>query len=100
MTWLLRFPRISEKLISGCITLACALLLAPKEMILLFIVVGQGHFVFAYLYRFKAKKVSRTLLVSYGAAVLVFAGGYLLTEDAVLLAAVTSLYFAWHMLSD
>ncbi|MBM65598.1 MAG: hypothetical protein CMH55_05115 [Myxococcales bacterium] len=100
MTWLLQYPRSSEKLISGLITVACALLLAPKDMVLLFIVVGQGHFVIAYLYRFKAKKVSRTLLLSYGLAVLVFAGGYWLTQDALLLAAVTSIYFAWHMLSD
>lgn len=100
MTFLLNHPRSSEKLLSGIITLCCALLLAPGDMVLLFIVVGQGHFVIAYLYRFKAKKVSRTLVFSYGAAVVLFAGGYLLTRDNLLLAAVTSIYFAWHMLSD
>ncbi|MEC7750840.1 MAG: hypothetical protein VX405_04955 [Myxococcota bacterium] len=100
MTWVLQNLRTSEKLISAVITLACALLLSQKDLVLLFIVVGQGHFVIAYLYRFRAKRVSRTLMVNYMLAVVVFAGGYWLTGDALLLAAVTSIYFAWHMLSD
>lgn len=100
MTWLLSHPRSTEKVLSAAITLALAVSLAPSDLVLLFIVIGQGHFVMAYWYRIRAKKVSRGLGLAYAVAVLLFAGGYLWTRDHLLLAAVTSIYFAWHMLSD
>jgi hypothetical protein len=97
---LLRRPGLSQKAISSVCALACAVLVAAPDLVTLFIVLGQGHFVIAYLYRWRAGTVRRRTLIAYLVAVALFGGGYWATGDARLLAAVTSIYFAWHMLTD
>lgn len=59
-------PYLIEKSLSLLAILPPILLLPPQSVLWLFIVLGQGHFFLAYLYQYKAGKITRTYLVWFG----------------------------------
>lgn len=71
-----------------------------QKVVLLYIVLGQGHFFTAYLYQYKAGKVGRNYLLFYAFCLAAIVLTYQTYPDYAILVAVTTIYFLIHMLFD
>lgn len=77
-----------------------ALLLSPRDMLIAFIVFGQGHFIAAYYYQWRAGKLTKVWLTYYivGATIL-FTLAYM-TQAFEIIALVTMIVFLLHHFQD
>ena len=89
-----------EKLVSALLTLALVYKPHWTTVILLFVVLGQGHFVTAYFYQYKAGKFKASSLLGYGACALGILLAYWHWPNLNLLIAITTVYFLLHMIFD
>lgn len=89
-----------EKLVAALLTGYLVATLHWTKVVLLYIVLGQGHFLIAYLYQFKAGKMNRGYLTVAAGSLLLITGVYLRWPHYRALVAVTTIYFLVHMLLD
>lgn len=89
-----------QKLLAFGIVIPAVILLDAKEITVAFIVFGQGHFIAAYYYQWRAGKLTDHWLTFYvaGAAVL-FAYAYM-TQAFEIIAFVTMVIFLLHHFQD
>ena len=91
-------------LLEKCLALALTLGLVSyypwQQVVLLYIVFGQGHFLIAYLYQYKAGKMTGSYLATAAISLALICGIYFTWPNEKLLVAITTIYFLAHMLLD
>jgi hypothetical protein len=65
-----------------------------------YVVLGQAHFVFAYFYKIKSKKIQTSLVIGYLFLSIFLFGSYVYWNYYDLLFFFTSLYFVVHFVLD
>jgi hypothetical protein len=90
----------AEKLVSLLLTLWLVAANDWPAVVLIYIVLGQGHFLTAYFYQWKAGKMTRGYLLRYLLAAAAIVGCYTAWPDYRRLVAFTTIYFLLHMLWD
>lgn len=91
---------VIQKVIAFGLVVPALFLLDAKEITMAFIVFGQGHFIAAYYYQWRAGKIGDRWLAYYGAgAALLFAYAYI-TQAFELIALVTMFVFLVHHFQD
>lgn len=91
---------LAEKLVAALITVGFVATLTWQKVVLLYIVLGQGHFLIAYLYQYKAGKMTKPYLAVAVTSLVAVTGLYLSFPNYRVLVAVTTVYFLVHMLLD
>lgn len=91
---------IVEKIVSLGLAAALVAGLDWRSVIVCFIVLGQGHFLLAYLYQARAGKIRGLYLLNYACWAALILAVYWSHPFAAGLTAVATIYFAWHMAVD
>lgn len=89
-----------EKVLALALTLGLVAYLSWKQVVLVYIVFGQGHFLLAYLYQFKAGKITKKYVGVALASLVLISTTYFIWPHERALVAVTTIYFLIHMLFD
>ncbi|MBN9416143.1 MAG: hypothetical protein J0I12_11935 [Candidatus Eremiobacteraeota bacterium] len=89
-----------EKLLSLGLAAVLVAWLDWRSVIRLMIVLGQGHFLLAYFYQFRAGKIGPLYVLNYGFWACLILLVYWMHPFAAGLTAVATVYFAWHMAVD
>ncbi len=89
-----------EKLCSGALTALAIFFLSDEKVQQLFIVLGQGHFIAAYLYRWKAGKIGAAYITRYILIFVALIASYEYYRYDFELEIITALYFTVHFLVD
>ena len=61
---------VIEKVLSLSLVALAVFFLSPPALLMTFIVLGQGHFFIAYLYQYRAKKITRSYIGLYALALI------------------------------
>lgn len=90
----------AEKLVSLLLTLWLVARYDWPTVVLLYIVMGHGHFLIAYFYQWKAGKMTPAYGLRFFLSATVIVGAYSAWPDYRALVALTTIYFLMHMLWD
>lgn len=89
-----------EKCVSLLLVVFLLVILDWRAIMTIFIVLGQGHFLLAYYYQYKAGKIDRAFGIRYACCVIVLAAFYFLAFNHELLLLATAIFFLQHALFD
>jgi hypothetical protein len=89
-----------EKAISIPIVIALIFLLTPAQVLTMFIVLGQAHFFIAYLYQYRAGKISARYATLYAIVLAICLTTLLYFERLDLLIVASGIIFLTHFLQD
>ena len=89
-----------EKLLTLALTALLVLGLPWEWVLWSYVVLGHGHFLIAYLYQYKAGKMTRAYLSSYLGWFALLTCWYLMEPNFEVLVTVTTLCFLFHMSLD
>ena len=89
-----------EKAISATLAGCLVFLLDWRSLVVTFIVLGQGHFLMAYVYQAGAGKIDRTYLATFVAWAAIIVTTYWLHPFPAGLTAIATIYFGIHMAID
>ncbi|MBT9585744.1 hypothetical protein IV102_20555 [bacterium] len=96
MTWTI----VLEKVLSASLAGSLVFFLDWRSLVVTFIVLGQGHFLTAYVYQAGAGKIGRTYLASFAAWAAIIVTSYWLHPFPAGLTAIATIYFGIHMATD
>ena len=91
---------VGEKIFSAALAGGLAYYLDWRSLVATFIVLGQGHFLIAYLYQARAGKIGPSYAIRYLFWVAVILSIYRLHPFAAGLTTIATIYFALHMAVD
>lgn len=91
---------LAEKLVCGGLALGLVVALDWRSVILVMIVLGQGHFLTAYLYQALAGKITARYLANFVLWGVLIVATYWSHPFPAGLTALATLYFAFHMAVD
>ena len=89
-----------EKFLAALVTFLVVSHLHWSKVVLVYIVLGQGHFLSAYLYQYKAGKVNRNYILVYLTSAIAIISLYWWNQKYNTLVCLTTIYFLAHMLWD